>query len=142
MIVFLFSISGATKARSSSNSSPFILTKLRKSFGSITLSSLSNFSWVNFSLSINHCLAHFLPFCEPFFLSFPRTCCHSNYHATQISVSQHVDVMKFWQGLTVCTMWLYVCPHDCAIYCTTFNIASIWYNLLHKPKYCTIILTV
>ena len=43
---------------------------------------------------------------------------------------------------TVCTMWLYVCARDCAIYCPTFNIASILYNLLHKPKYCRIILTV
>ena len=43
---------------------------------------------------------------------------------------------------TVCTMWLYVCARNCAIYCTTFNIASIWYNFLHKPQYCTIILNV
>ncbi|XP_076047489.1 zinc finger BED domain-containing protein 5-like [Oratosquilla oratoria] len=35
---------GATKARSSSNDSVFIRTKLRKSFGSITLSSFSNLS--------------------------------------------------------------------------------------------------
>ena len=49
-----------------------LIEKLRKSFGSITLSSLSNSSWVNFSLSINHCLAHFLPFCDSFFFPFFR----------------------------------------------------------------------
>ena len=43
---------------------------------------------------------------------------------------------------TVSTMWLYVCAGDCAIYCKTFNIACIRYNLLHKPKYWTIILPV
>ena len=43
---------------------------------------------------------------------------------------------------TDCTILLHVCGHYCAIYCTTFNNAFTLYNILHNPKYCTILLPV
>ena len=55
---------------------------------------------------------------EAFFLSFPiTTCFHSNDHATQVTLTEHD------QDTTVCTMWLHVWGHYCAIHCSMFNIA-------------------